>query len=201
MPVTEIIVSHFRGAVQCTELVRHSGAESRDSGFASSRRPGMTEVNTPAPIHLPQSPAAAPTNGVGVTMAAHRTPRSNHPQLHTHRFARRAPSATPCQPRPSKIFLFTEIRIWRISRPSRLATTEGRFADVTRREAGMRWTRMCLWRSARRRTAKWCGPGAPRLARKFAMMLTHHAGEGGNRQGSPGRAPISRKTIAQGRPV
>jgi len=30
------------------------------------------------------------------------------------------------------------------SPPSRLGSSEGRFANVTTREAGMRWTQMCL---------------------------------------------------------
>src|SRR5689334_24689063 len=33
------------------------------------------------------------------------------------------------------------------------------------------------------------------------MMLSHRAGDGGNKAWSPGRARISRKTTAQGRPV
>jgi hypothetical protein len=39
------------------------------------------------------------------------------------------------------------------------------------------------------------------LALKHAMMLAHHAGDGGKRDGSPGRARISRNTTAQGRPA
>jgi|SRR5579883_2043343 len=52
-----------------------------------------------------------------------------------------------------------------------LRFAEGRFADVTRREAGMRWTRMCRGRTAWRRTAKSCGPGAPKLRRQVQAKL------------------------------
>ena len=48
-------------------------------------------------------------------------------------------------------------------------------------------------RAARRRTAKWCGPGAPKARRQPGDDASHHAGDGGNRQGSPRRSPISRK--------
>ena len=40
----------------------------------------------------------------------------------------------------------------------------------------------------------------PRVGVKFAMMLTHHAGDGDKKAGSPRRARIRRKAIAQGRP-
>jgi hypothetical protein len=50
------------------------------------------------------------------------------------------------------------------------------------------------------RTAKSCGPGAPTQALKVAKTLTRLAGDGGNQRWSPGRARISRKTIAQGMP-
>ena len=53
--------------------------------------------------------------------------------------------------------------------------------------------RCCLTSGALSRTAKSCGPGAPRSGAKFAMMLAHHAGDGGKRDGSPRRARISRK--------
>ncbi len=52
-----------------------------------------------------------------------------------------------------------------------LRFAEGRFADVTRREAGMRWTRMCRGRTAWRRTAKSRGPGAPKLWRQVQAKL------------------------------
>jgi hypothetical protein len=72
---------------------------------------------------------------------------------------------------------------------------EGRIAIVTTREAGMRWTRRCRRRTVTTRTVKSCGPGAPKAGAKLAMMLSHRAGDGGKRQGSPGRAPISRKPL------
>ncbi len=48
------------------------------------------------------------------------------------------------------------------------------------------------------RTAKSCGPGAPRLALSWRDDLHD---DGDNNVWSPGRSRISRKTIAQGRPV
>jgi hypothetical protein len=42
------------------------------------------------------------------------------------------------------------------------------------------------------RTAKSCGPGAPRSGAKLATMLSHRADDGGKRDGSPRRARISR---------
>jgi hypothetical protein len=50
-------------------------------------------------------------------------------------------------------------------------------------------------RAARRRTAKSCGPGAPMSGVTLATMLTHCADNGGKRNGSPGRARISRKPL------
>ena len=64
----------------------------------------------------------------------------------------------------------------------------------------MRWTRYRSGRMTMSRTAKSCGPGAPTLAlspqRCFGILRVTVA----NKPGSPGRARISRKTIAQGRP-
>jgi hypothetical protein len=45
------------------------------------------------------------------------------------------------------------------------------------------------------RTAKSRGPGAPKSGAKFAMMLAHHAGDGGKRKGSPRRPRIRRKPL------
>ena len=46
----------------------------------------------------------------------------------------------------------------------------------------MRWTRMARKTNAlTSRTAKSCGPDAPTLAFNLAMMLTHHAGDGGKK--------------------
>jgi hypothetical protein len=82
------------------------------------------------------------------------------------------------------------------------ARSEGRIANVTDvgQGCGGRW----LAEDERRcqRTAKSCGPGAPRPWRQVRDdAFTHRTGDGGKRDGSPRRAPISRKTIAQGRPV
>jgi hypothetical protein len=65
----------------------------------------------------------------------------------------------------------------------------------------MRWTRGADRRTALSRTAKSCGPGAPRSGVKLATMPAHCADDGAKRNGSPRRAGISRKTTAQGRPV
>jgi hypothetical protein len=59
---------------------------------------------------------------------------------------------------------------------------------VTDVGCGMRWTRRRARRSALTRTAKPCGPDAPTLAFKLATMLSHRAGDGGNKARSPGRA-------------
>ena len=53
-------------------------------------------------------------------------------------------------------------------------------------------------RAALKRTAKACGPDAPTLA---SRSRDYPANDGGKRARSPGRARISRKTIAQGMPA
>jgi len=84
--------------------------------------------------------------------------------------------------------------------PSRLGT-EGRFAVVTRREAGRRWTLTWLLTSATEADGEivWSWrPKGPALRRR---CVSASWANGGKRQGSPGRARISRNTTAQGRPV
>src|SRR5262245_55805193 len=49
-----------------------------------------------------------------------------------------------------------------------------------------------------KRTAKSCGPGTPTLVSSFAAMIREATVA--KKPGTPGRARISRKTIAQGRP-
>ena len=83
---------------------------------------------------------------------------------------------------------------------------EGRFAIVTNVGRGMRWTQSIEARSSRGRaislrTAKSYGPGAPTLASSPQRRVPRLAGDGGKKARSPGRLRISRKTIAQGRPV
>jgi hypothetical protein len=52
------------------------------------------------------------------------------------------------------------------------------------------------------RTAKSCGPGAPRSWRQVLAKLRSFAGDGGKRDGSPRRARISRKPLrGEGRSV
>jgi hypothetical protein len=59
---------------------------------------------------------------------------------------------------------------------------EGRIAIVTNVERGMRWTRVAHKTNAlSSRTAKSNGPDAPTLAFNLAMMLAHHAGDGGKK--------------------
>jgi hypothetical protein len=53
-------------------------------------------------------------------------------------------------------------------------------------------------RTAPKRTAKSCGPGAPTLAP--SRVVTSRAMMGARKPGSPGRSRISRNTIAQGMP-
>ena len=81
---------------------------------------------------------------------------------------------------------------------TRLAATRGALRD-----RHGRWKRDAM--DAQRhetsdamRTAKSCGPDAPRLALRFREMTR---GNGDNKAWSPGRSRISRKTIAQGMPV
>src|SRR6266516_5557502 len=79
---------------------------------------------------------------------------------------------------------------------------EGRFAIVTMRWAGMRWT---LWRQARfsrrtktpRRTAKSCGPGAAMLA---LSLWSDPQVTVANKPAHRGEHEVSRKTIARGKP-
>jgi len=79
--------------------------------------------------------------------------------------------------------------------PSRLVA-EGRIAVVTRREAGMRWTRTWLLTSATEADDEivwfWRPKGS---ALRWRQCPAHCADYGGKRQGSPGRARISRKPL------
>jgi hypothetical protein len=78
----------------------------------------------------------------------------------------------------------------------------GRYAIVTERRRGLRWTlaasELELRTKRSQRTAKSCGPGAATLALRWRGILC--AGYGGKKGRSPGRARISRKAIARGRP-
>jgi len=100
----------------------------------------------------------------------------------------------------SKIFRFTGILIYGIQlavpRPS-----EGRFAVVTKRWA---WDAMDAVASGDlhrtktpQRTAKSCGPGAATLALPAGACSRT---TGARKAASPGRARISRKAIARGKP-
>ncbi len=79
-------------------------------------------------------------------------------------------------------------------------------AIVTTREAGMRWPRFaaaCLRMrgrtAARGREVAWSW--RPDAGAKFVTVLAHLTGDGGYKPGTPRRARISVKTIAQGMPV
>jgi hypothetical protein len=94
-----------------------------------------------------------------------------------------------------KIFLFTKIGNRVLALPSRAA--EGRIAIVTKRGAGLRWTRGALGRSACQcGTAKSCGPDPPTLG---STPGSRARGDGGYQARYPGEStkePV--KTIAQG---
>jgi len=107
-----------------------------------------------------------------------------------------------CQAPKSKIFRFTVILICGIHPPSP-SHREGRFAIVTERGAGcdgpLAGVR-CLMHQTKRwqRPAKSCGPGAATLASIpppcGGVATVTKKGR------SPGRARISRQTIARGKP-
>ena len=102
----------------------------------------------------------------------------------------------------SKIFLFTRIPISVIHPPSRAP----RRGDAHRTfrwvrdavAAGRRSGDPFIWRNAGLRTAKSCGSGAATLASIRAGLCWR--GNGDNKGRSPGRARISRKAIARGKP-
>jgi hypothetical protein len=99
-----------------------------------------------------------------------------------------------------KIFRFSEMKICGINRPSHPA--KGRLAILTDRAVGCDGrcgVRRVHARRAKRsqRTAKSCGSSAATLA---SSRRISSAGDGGKRGRSPGRARISRKAIARGRP-
>jgi hypothetical protein len=106
-----------------------------------------------------------------------------------------------CQALRRKIFCFTEPAIRSIThpvpRPRRDVSRSSRYVG-----RGMRWTLRRQAGSSRRtktpqRTAKSCGPGAATVA---SSRRAYPAGDGGKKRRSPGRARISRKTIARGKP-
>ena len=96
----------------------------------------------------------------------------------------------------AKIFLFPKIRNCGLTSASR-AHQEGRFAIVTIRWRGMRWTRSCARRLHRTRTVKPCGPVPSTLGSSCA---NDRAATVAKKPETPGRARSSRKTIAQGVP-
>ena len=79
----------------------------------------------------------------------------------------------------------------------------GKGTDRDRHETwgGMRWTlgvrQLCCRTKRSQRTAKSCGPGAATVA---SIMPACAGGNGDKKRRSPGRARISRQTIAWGRP-
>ena len=107
-----------------------------------------------------------------------------------------AVSKTACPALFAKIFLFPKIRNCDLTSASR-AHQEGRFAIVTIRWRGMRWTRSCARRLHRTRTVKPCGPVPSTLGSSCA---NDRAATVAKKPETPGRARSSRKTIAQGVP-
>ena len=111
--------------------------------------------------------------------------------------------AESCQVPRLKIFCFTEAanQVHKLA-PAR-ATMRGRFAVVTNVGAGcdgrcgVRRDHSCPTKRWQR-TAKSCGPGAATLASISAGPCQR--GNGGKTGRSPGRARISRKAIARGKP-
>ena len=97
----------------------------------------------------------------------------------------------------AQIFLFLKTRNCVFFPLSRL-----RKRDVSRSsrtlEAGCGGRGGVARRAALKRTAKACGPDAPTLALRFAGLAPRN--DGGKRARSPGRARISRNTIAWGMP-
>jgi hypothetical protein len=103
-------------------------------------------------------------------------------------------------PRMKNILLY-RIRNWEHN-PRRPAPTEGRFAIVTIRRARDAMDAVAsgdpfTGRERSQRTAKSCGPGAATLA---LSRWSDPPATGARKAASPGRARISRKTIARGKP-
>jgi hypothetical protein len=88
------------------------------------------------------------------------------------RFARHAVWSIACPDCFRKFLAFLSGKITSMSGPSR--PDERGVRVVTDVGCGMRWTRRCVRRTRRSRTAKPCGPDAPTLAFKLATMLAHH---------------------------
>ena len=121
-------------------------------------------------------------------------------QARQHRLARRANrslSAKPCPVLHTEIFRLT-CRANQVSNFACLTADEGRVAIVT--NVAVR----CGGREGLRKTNAALADGEvvwswrPEVGAKLAERS---AGDGDNKAWSPGRARISRKTIAQGRPV
>jgi hypothetical protein len=116
------------------------------------------------------------------------------------RRANRALNAKPCPSLHTKIFRLT-CRANQMFNFARLTADEGRLAIVT--NVAVR----CGGRGDHERRTWFAADGEvvwswrPWVGVKLAMMLSHRADDGDNKAWSPGRARISRKTIAQGRPV
>ncbi len=61
-------------------------------------------------------------------------------------------------------------------------------AVVTTREVGMRWTRMARQTNVAKADGEVAWSWPPDAEVKLATMLSHHAGDGGKKARSPGRA-------------
>jgi hypothetical protein len=78
------------------------------------------------------------------------------------------------------------------------ASSEGRFAIVTDVGRGMRWTLCAVRRTARKRTAKSCGPDAPTLASSWRRSLRWRRWQTSPVTGESAKEAV--KTIARGMP-
>jgi hypothetical protein len=106
-------------------------------------------------------------------------------------------SRKACQARFAKIFLFPKFGKRDLTAPSR--SQEGRFAIVTIRWRGMRWTRWVARRAARARTVKPCGPVSATLG--SSCVKTIRAATVAKKPASPGRARSSRSNHCAGNAV
>jgi hypothetical protein len=102
------------------------------------------------------------------------------------------------KPSLQKYFAFTEAQITCMSALSR-ALQEGRIAIVTTRGCGMRWMRRHCWTSDADRDGEIAWSWRPDAGVKPAR--DEREATEAIKPGTPGRARISRKTIAQGMPV
>ena len=181
---------------------------------SGSERDGLSVSKTPSPSSMTPSSRLPPSlklrrpsefvarrnlggDGRRATAGVKRRRSVAIPARRANRFR----FAESCQVPKTKIFRFTGILIYGID--GHPAPPEGRIMIVTTRWCGLRWTLRRQAGSSRRtktpqRTAKSCGPGAAILALRWRGISP--PATGARKAASPGRAPISRKAIARGKP-